>query len=440
MEIFKLVGSVMVDTADADKSISKTTDKAEGLGNKFSKGLKTAGKWAAGIVAGAVAVGTAMVKAAKGTAEHMDVIDKGAQRMKVSVQSYQELAHAAELCGVEMSTMERAAKKLEGTDMNMDDALKEIYALGTAEERSAKASELFGESLAYQMTPMLNASADEMAAMRQEAHDLGLVMSDEAVSNGAKMNDMFSNVESSLTALKDELMAEFMPYIMEILEWIMQELPTIKETLHTVLDAVMPIVKPVLDAVMELLPPIMNTIKKILDWIMPYLEPVLSSVSEAVKAVLALLNGDMEGFVNGIINFYTGLYNTFMKIGSDIIQALWDGMKKIWTGISNWFNEKIQWLKEKLGIVKKSAGEASSAASGTSGAAGIPYVPYDNYPALLHRGETVINRQEADEMRNGGGMGSGTIINQYIQSVPQTPVELAAATTAYLEQARWAMA
>ena len=439
MEIFKLVGSVMVDTADADKSISKTTDKAEGLGNKFSKGLKTAGKWAAGVVAGAVAVGAAMVKAAKSTAQHMDVIDKGSQRMKITAESYQELAHAAELCGIEMSTMERAAKKLEGTDMNMDDALKQIYALGTAEERSAKAAELFGDNLAYELTPMLAASGKEFNAMKQEAHDLGLVMSDEAVQNGAKMGDMFSNVEASLNALKDDLMAEFMPYIMEILEWIMQELPTIKETLKTVLDAVMPIVKPVLDAVMELLPPIMNTIKKILDWIMPYLEPVLSAVSEAVKAVLALLNGDMEGFVNGIINFYTGLYNTFMKIGSDIIQALWDGMKKIWTGISNWFNEKIQWLKEKLGIVKRSANEAASA-GGTSGAAGIPYVPYDNYPALLHRGETVINRQEADEMRNGGGMGSGTIIDQYIQSVPQTPVELAAATTAYLEQARWARA
>jgi phage-related protein len=440
MEIFKLVGSVMVDTADADKSISKTSDKAEGLGNKFASGLKTAGKWAAGVVAGAVAVGGAMVKAAKSTAEHMDVIDKGSQRMKISAQSYQELAHAAELCGVEMSTMERAAKKLEGTDLNMDDALKQIYALETAEERSAKAAELFGDKVAYDMTPMLNASADEMAAMKQEAHDLGLVMSDEAVSNGAKMGDMFQNVEASLGALRDDLMAEFMPYIMEILQWIMDNLPMIKDTLKSVLDAVMPIVKPVLDAVMDLLPPIMSTIKKILDWIMPYLEPLLSAIAEAVKAVLALLNGDVEGFVNGMMNFLSGITSVFVKLGSAIIQALWDGMKKIWTGIANWFNEKIQWLKEKLGIVKNTAREAGNAAGGTSGAAGIPYVPYDNYPAVLHRGETVINRQEADEMREGGGIGTGTVINQYIQSVPQTPVELAAATASYFEQARWALA
>ena len=43
MEIFKLIGSVMVDTADAEKSISKTSDQAEGLGKKLSNGIKTAG-------------------------------------------------------------------------------------------------------------------------------------------------------------------------------------------------------------------------------------------------------------------------------------------------------------------------------------------------------------------------------------------------------------
>ena len=183
MEIFKLIGSVMVDTADAEKSIQKTSDEAEGFGTKLSNGIKTAGKWAAGVAAGAAAVGAAMVKASKDTAAEMDAIDKGSQRMKITAQSYQELAHAAGLSGVSMSALEKAAKKLEGTDMNLDEALDQIYAMGTAEERAAKAAEIFGDSVAYEMTPMLNASAEDMAAMRQEAHDLGLVMSDEAVAN-----------------------------------------------------------------------------------------------------------------------------------------------------------------------------------------------------------------------------------------------------------------
>ena len=425
----------MVDTADAEKSIQKTSDKAEGLGNKFANGVKTAGKWAAGVATAAVAVGGAMVKAAKGVAEDMDVIDKGAQRMKIGVETYQELAYAAGLCGVEMSTMEKAAKKLEGTDMNLDQALDQIYSLGTAEERSAKAAELFGDAVAYQMTPMLNASADDMKAMKKEAHDLGLVMGEEAVKNGAEMGDMFAKVEASLSALKMSLMAEFMPYIMEILQWVIDNLPEIQKTVKSVMDAIMPIVKPVINAIMTMLPPIMELIQQILDWIMPYLEPIISAITDAVTAFLALMNGDVEGFINGMTSFLSGVASTFLTLGSDLINNLWNGMKNVFSSVQNWFEDKINWLKEKLRIARDSAAEVSNA---TSGAAGIPYIPYDNYPVLLHRGETVISRQEADEFRNGSGSSGFTLV-QNINATPQTPAELAAASAAYLEQARWAV-
>lgn len=99
---------------------------------------------------------------------------------------------------------------------------------------------------------------------------------------------------------------------------------------------------------------------------------------------------------------------------------------------------------------------ASAAASIPSHAMGLNYVPYDNYLAYLHKGEAVLTAEEATAWRAGktpenitaidstqgqnGGNGGGWTINQYIETVPQTPVEFAAATEAYFEQARWAMA
>ena len=53
MEIFRLFGSILIDNAEADKSISKTSDKAEGLGKKFGSGIATAAKWGTAIVGGA---------------------------------------------------------------------------------------------------------------------------------------------------------------------------------------------------------------------------------------------------------------------------------------------------------------------------------------------------------------------------------------------------
>lgn len=68
MEIFKLFGSIFVDSDAADKSIKKTGENAEGFATKLGNGIKTAAKWAAAVVAAAgtiaVAIGTKAVTAA----------------------------------------------------------------------------------------------------------------------------------------------------------------------------------------------------------------------------------------------------------------------------------------------------------------------------------------------------------------------------------------
>lgn len=390
MEIFKLIGSVMVDTADAEKSIQKTGEKAEGLGSKLADGAKTAGKWAMGLAAGAAAVGTAMIAAAKDTASTADEIDKASQRMKMDAESYQELAYAAQLSGVEMSTLEAAAKKLEGTDMNMDDAIAQIYALETAEERSAKAAELFGDSVAYKMTPLLNASAEDMANMTQEALDLGLVMGNDAVKNGAAMNDMFTKVESSIKMLKNGLLTELMPYVMEILQWVIDNMPKISATVHKVMDALIPIIKPILSGIMSL-----------------------------IQGFTALLDGDITGFVDGILQFLGGLGQAFLTIGQNIFTALWQGLVNVWNQIASWVSDKVNWLIDKLAFWRRGSGEMSG---GESHAGGLPLVPYDNYPAMLHRGEAVMTAADTQGLLNAVQQiaengGNGGTINITVQSV-----------------------
>lgn len=395
MNIFTLTGTILVNSAKAEQSISKTGEQAEGLGTKLAGGIKTAAKWAAGVTAAAVAVGGAMVAAAKDTASTMDTIDKGAQRMKISTDSFQELSYAADLSGVSMSTLEKAAKKLEGTDLNFDEAIAQIYSLEDAEDRAAAAAELFGESVAYQMTPMLNASAEDMAAMRQEAHDLGLVVGEDAVKQGAAMNDMFAKVDGAIGALKNSLVSEFMPYVMEILQWVIDNMPTITETVQSVMDAVWPIVKTVLDLVMQALPPLLNAIKKFLDWIMPYLQPIIDSISGVVEGVIALINGDVEGFVDSVTNFLMTLVDSALGIGEDIFKNLWQGFKNIWENIRTWVSDKTSWLKDKLMFWKNGQDEMSSDGSHASG---LPVVPYDGYVAMLHRGESVMNAGAVSEL------------------------------------------
>ena len=398
MELFKLFGSIMIDSAEAEKSISKTGSEAETMGSKLAGGISTAAKWAAGVTTAAIAVGGAMVAAAKDASATLDVIDKGAQRMKISTDSYQELAHAADLSGVSMSTLEKAAKQLEGTDINFDEAIEQIYALEDANDRAALAAELFGESVAYQMTPMLNASAEDMAAMRQEAHDLGLVMGEEAVANGAAMNDMFAKVEGSIGALKTSLMSEFMPYIMEILQWVLDNIPMIQETVGTVMDAIWPIVKVVLDLIMEALPPLLNAIKGLIDWLLPYLTPVINAVSGVIEGVIALINGDVEGFVESVTNFLSTLIDSLLGIGEDIFNSLWQGFKNVWEDIKSWVSDKVSWMTDKLAFWRSGKNEMNESSVNGSHASGLNYVPYDGYVAELHRGEAVMNAGSVSQL------------------------------------------
>ena len=114
LEIFKLVGSVFVDTDKANDSLQKVDKNAGKVAEGFGKAGKVIGAVGATIGAAVVGAGTAIVNMANDTSEMADTIDKASIRMGIGAERYQELAYAAEQCGVDMSTMEQAAKKLFG--------------------------------------------------------------------------------------------------------------------------------------------------------------------------------------------------------------------------------------------------------------------------------------------------------------------------------------
>ena len=190
LEIFKLVGSVFVDTDKANESLQKTDKTASSFASTLGSAVGKAAGVATAVVGMATAVGGAALGVAEKVSQQTDEIDKASIRMGISAESYQELAYAAGQCGIEMSTMESAAKKLEGTDLNFDDAINQIMSLGTAEERSAKAAELFGDKIAYNLSPMLEQSGEDFNGLIQRANDLGLVMSGDSVKAGVEFSDL----------------------------------------------------------------------------------------------------------------------------------------------------------------------------------------------------------------------------------------------------------
>ena len=125
----------------------------------------------------------------------------------------------------------------------------------------------------------------------------------------------------------------------------------------------------------------------------------------------------------------------FLNVGQHVVDNIREGISNAWGGLARWFNGIWQGLFGNRNV------NVNVNASGNVGgyATGLDYVPYDEFPAILHKGEAVLTADEADVWRRGGNTNGGMTIIQNIQSVPQSPVEIAAATAAMFEQARWAV-
>lgn len=70
LEIFRLVGSVFVDTDAADKSLKKTDENAGNLGQSLMNGIKAVGTFAAGVAGLATAAGAGIVALTENTREY----------------------------------------------------------------------------------------------------------------------------------------------------------------------------------------------------------------------------------------------------------------------------------------------------------------------------------------------------------------------------------
>lgn len=397
MELFKLFGSVFVNTDAADESLHKTEEKVGNLGKSLLKGAKTAGKFAAGVATAAAGAAAGLVKVASETASNMDVIDKASQKMGISTEAYQEWSHAMSLSGMDISVMQTGMKTLQnqmdgvtqGTKASVEaferlgvsvydenGAMKDqttmmnevIYALAEMEdgaERTALAVDFFGKS-GTEMLPLLNSGAEGIEAMKQEAHDLGLVMSEDAVKSGAALNDAMNNVKDSVKALGNNLGASLMPVVQQVCDMIIEFMPTIRE----IIDRIGPVLGDVLQAILpvlfemceQLLPPLLQLVEALLplftllcDTILPILADFLTLICNilvdyVIPAIIAVVNW-VKTAVTNVIDFFknfktnmSNIWNGIVEVFKKPINAIIGFINKLVSGVVTGVNTVIKAL------------------------------------------------------------------------------------------------
>lgn len=326
MEIFRLFGSIFVDSSEAEKSISKTEEKAEGLGTKLGKGMKTAAKWGTAIVGGATAATGALMGVATKTAATTDRIDKMSQKLGLSREGFQEWDFIMSQSGASIDSMQSGMKTLTNqfdelrkggkvaTDafgrlgLTYDDlagkSREEIFettisALQNMEdetERAAIANDLLGRS-GSELAPLLNAGAGAVEEMKKQAHDLGLVISDDAVDAGVQFTDTMDQLKRSFGAMATGIGASILPMMQEFAEFVLANMPMIQEVLGSVMDALGDAVSAVMPFLMDLiqnaLPPLIELFTEIATNILPVLIELFGSIIADVLPVFISLFTDI---------------------------------------------------------------------------------------------------------------------------------------------------
>lgn len=124
--------------------------------------------------------------------------------------------------------------------------------------------------------------------------------------------------------------------------------------------------------------------------------------------------------ITDIVDTVVGIKNKMFDAGKKIFTSLWDGIKSIWKNISDWVSEKVDWLIDKVTFWKSESSkmDSSSNADG-SHRTGLRSVPFDDYRAILHKGEMVLTQPEAERYRQGQSSTSNAQINMNFYNVKE---------------------
>lgn len=425
MDVFDLVAKIRLDTSEYESGLNDAENKGNSFASRLGGGLSTAAKVGVGAIA---AVGTAtaavtgaMVKGASNVAEYGDNIDKMSQKMGMSAEAYQEWDAIMQHSGTTIDAMKAPMKTLANAAQSGSDAFQKLgiseeevknlsqedlfgrvisglQGMEEGTERTALASDLLGRG-ATELGALLNTSAEDTEAMRQAVHDLGGVMSDDAVKASARFQDQLQDMQTALGGAKRNLMSDFLPSITTVMEGltdlfsggdglgkisegveqfvdklaeatpkvvevggtivsalldaIIANLPTL---IQSGVDVIVTLVQGIIDALpvlMEALPTIIETIvttlannadklvESALLLIAALAKGLIQSIPVLVKAIPRLIAALVNGLKNGA--------RDLISAGGNLVKGIWDGF----VGKLDWIKEKIKgWVGNVTGFIK----------------------------------------------------------------------------------------
>ena len=202
--------------------------------------------------------------------DYSDAVDKGSKSMGISAKAYQELDYAMSMSGANIDTLTRGVgnlnSALHGTaSKEIQEALSglgfsdaDLASMGSAEElldgvlyrlaglddqaaRADIANKLFGVGAGSQLAAFLGEGEEGIKALRQQAEDLGIVQTDEAIAQAVKTKDSIDTLNKTLDAVLMQAITPLLPLIQSLVDFVTPFLPVVTEIMNALMDLLNPI-------------------------------------------------------------------------------------------------------------------------------------------------------------------------------------------------------
>lgn len=358
MDVFDLVAKLSLDTSEYEKGL----DNSEKSAMNFGSVLQVMGKGVAGAAAvsatalaamGTATIGatSAIIDSASEVAAYGDNIDKMSQKMGISIEAYQEWDAVMQHSGTSMESLKASMKTLANAAEKGNDAFEQ---LGITEEQLATLSneELFSQVItglqnmeegtertyiagqllgrgATELGALLNTSAEETQAMKDRVHELGGVMSEEAVKSAAQFQDNLQDLQTAMEGIKRNIVSELLPGLSSLMDGFTRLLSgdmdadtVIEEGINKLLEGISNAGEKIMNLVTEIFPRVVegiakhfpDLIKSVVSLLQSMVPTLLSALSDDVlPALLGALPGLLETLISVIPPFFFSVLNQVLE-------------------------------------------------------------------------------------------------------------------------------
>lgn len=243
----------------------------------------------------------------------------------------------------------------------------------------------------------------QLASIEEGAYDTADAMDQIKEVKYDDLGSMFEGLKRSVEMLLLPLGEELIPVMDELIDAI---LPVLQEALPPIIDTLGGIITQLSPMIEEILPMLLD----LLNTLLPIVTIVFNEFARVAQVGIELVLKVLKNLIDFLKNVFTGNWKAAWENVKDIFKVIAESLAEIFKIPINWIIDKINSFIDGLNAIKIPewvpvvGGKGFSIPHIPKLRVGMDFVPKDDFPALLHRGEAVLTAEENAKLQSIGGI------------------------------------